>query len=93
MFFVTFKFQSKTKNNVEIVQTLQGIADKLKKIEGCANVHVYREIKDENIFFLVEEWQKQRNLEEHTKSDLFAALLGTKGLLVQSPEIKFMVEN
>jgi quinol monooxygenase YgiN len=93
MFFVTFKLLGKQKNYVEITQTLQGIADKVKKIEGCANVHVYRNIQDENIFYLVEEWQKQRNLEEHTKSDLFAALGGTKGLLVKSPEIKFLVEN
>jgi quinol monooxygenase YgiN len=93
MFFVTFKLQSKSNNNVEIIQTLQGIADKVRKIEGCTNVHVYRDIQDESIFFLVEEWQKQRDLEEHAKSDLFAALGGTKGLLVKSPEINFLVEN
>ena len=93
MFFVTFRFQSNPKSSVEIVQTLQGISDKVKKIEGCLNAHVYRDIEDESIFFLVEEWQKQRDLEEHSKSDLFAALIGTKGLLVKSPEIKFMVEN
>lgn len=93
MFIVTLRFQSKPKHSVEIIQTLQGIADKVKKIDGCENVHIYREIQDVNIFFLVEEWQKQRSLEEHVKSDLFAALVGTKGLLVKSPEIKFMVEN
>ena len=93
MFFVTFKLQSKSNNNVEIIQTLQGIADKVKKIDGCTSVHVYRDIQDESIFFLIEEWLKQRDLEEHAKSDLFAALVGTKGLLVKSPEVKFMVEN
>jgi quinol monooxygenase YgiN len=93
MFFVTFKLLGKQKNYVEITQTLQGIADKVRKIEGCTNVHVYRDIQDESIFFLVEEWQKQRDLEEHAKSDLFAALGGTKGLLVKSPEINFLVEN
>jgi len=93
MFFVTLKLQSKLKNNVEIIQTLQGIADKVKKITGCSNVHVYKDIQDESIFFFVEEWQKQRNMEEHAKSDLFAALVGTKGLLVKSPEVRFMVEN
>ncbi len=92
MFFVTFRFQSRPKHSVEIIQTLQGIADKVKKIERCTSVCVYRDIQEENIFFLVEEWQKQRSMEEHAKSDLFAALIGTKGLLVKSPEIKVMVE-
>ena len=65
----------------------------MKKLEGCTDVHVYRDIQDENIFFLVEEWHKQRSMEEHAKSDLFAALVGAKGLLVNPPEIKFMAEN
>ena len=93
MFIVTFRLHSKPESRVEIAQTLQGISDKVKKIEGCTDVHIYKDIEDENIFFFVEEWQKQRNLEEHAKSDLFAALLGTKGLLVKPPEVKFMLEN
>jgi quinol monooxygenase YgiN len=70
MFIVTFRFQSKPKHSVEIIQTLQGIIEKVKVIEGCINAYVYRDAHDENIFFLVEEWQKQRSMEEHTKSDL-----------------------
>ncbi len=93
MFIVTFRFQSIPKHSVEVIQTLQGVTDKVKKIEGCINVHVYKDTHDENIFFLVEEWQKQRSMEEHAKSDLFAALVGTKGLLVKPPDIKFMVES
>jgi quinol monooxygenase YgiN len=93
MFIVTLRFQSKPKHSVEIIQTLQGIAKKVQEIEGCKNVYVYKDAHDGNIFLLVEEWHKQRGMEEHTKSDLFAALVGTKGLLYQSPEIKFMVEN
>jgi quinol monooxygenase YgiN len=93
MFFVTFRFQSNPKHSVEIVQTLQGITDKVKKIEGCTNVYVYKDIHDGNIFFLVEEWQKQRNLEEHTKSDLYAAILGTRVLLAKPLEIMFLEEN
>ena len=41
-------------------------------------------------FFLGEEWHKQRQLDDHMKSSLFAALLGFKGLLAKEPEIKFM---
>ena len=93
MFIVTFRLHGNPKSSVEIIQTLQGVSEKVKKIKGCTNVHVYRDIQDENIFFLVEEWQIQRDLEEHAKSDVFAALRGTKGLLIKPPEIKFMVEN
>ena len=89
MFIVTFRLQGKPKSSVEIIQTLHGISDRVKKIEGCEDAHVYKDTQNENIYFLVEEWQKQRCLEEHAKSDLFGALLGTRGLLIESPEIKF----
>ncbi len=54
---------------------------------------VYQDVDDENIFFLVEEWQKQRLLDDHMKSSLLGALLGIKGLLIKEPEIKFMNED
>ena len=67
MFIVTFRFQSRPKHSVEIIQTLQGIADKVKKIEGCTSVRVYKDIQEENIFPLVEEWQFNRGF--RIKSD------------------------
>jgi len=37
--------------------------------------------------------QKQLQLDDHMKSSLFGVLLGTKGLLIKDPEIKFMNED
>jgi quinol monooxygenase YgiN len=93
MFVVTFKLHGKPGNQVEINQSLKGIAVKVKKLDGCKDTKVYQDVDDENIFFLVEEWQKQRLLNDHMKSSLFGALLGIKGLLIKEPEIKFMNEN
>jgi quinol monooxygenase YgiN len=93
MFVVTFKLQGKPETLIEISQSLQCIVDKVQKLEGCIDARIYRDINDETIFLLIEEWQKQRNLDDHMKSSLYAALLGIKGLLVKSPEIRFMVEN
>jgi quinol monooxygenase YgiN len=93
MFFVTLKLHGKPENVIEITQTLNAIANKLKKVEGCADVQVYKVLNDENILFFAEEWEKQVNLEKHMKSDLFAALLGTKGLLVKPAEVRLMAES
>jgi len=93
MFVVTFKLQAKPSNRLEITQSLQGYAEEVKKIEECIDTRIYQDINNENIFFLLGEWQKQRNMDDHLNSSLFAALLGVKGLLVKSPEIKFMTEN
>ena len=93
MIVVTFKLYGKPGNQVEINQSLKGIAAKVKKLDGCKDTKVYQDVDDENIFFLVEEWQKQRLLDDHMKSSLFGALLGIKGLLIKEPEIKFMNED
>jgi quinol monooxygenase YgiN len=93
MFFVTLKLHCKPENAIELALSLQGIANKTKMVEGCVDVHLYKVLNDENIFFFAEEWKKQRNLEEHMKSDLFAALLGTKGLLVKPAEVRLMAES
>ena len=93
MIVVTFKLYGKPGNQVEINQSLKGLAAKVKKLDGCKDTKVYQDVDDENIFFLVEEWQKQRLLDDHMKSSLFGALLGFKGLLIKEPEIKFMNED
>ena len=93
MIVVTFKLYGKPGNQVEINQSLKGIAAKVKKLDGCKDTKVYQDVDDENIFFLVEEWQKQRLLDDHMKSSLFGALLGIKGLLTKGPEIKFINED
>ena len=93
MFVVTFKLHGKPENLLEISQSLEGIAEKVKKLEGCVDTRIYQDTSDERIFYFVEEWQKQRQLDDHMKSSLFGALLGIKGLLVKEPEIKFMNES
>jgi quinol monooxygenase YgiN len=93
MAVVTFKLQGKPGSLLEINQSLKDIAAKVRKLDGCIETKVYQDSDDESIFFLVEEWQSQRHLDDHMKSDLFAALLGIEVLLVREPEIKFMDEN
>ena len=93
MIVVTFKLKGKPGKLIEIRRSLDDIAAKVKKLDGCMDTNIYQDTKDESTFFLVEEWQQQRYLDEHMKSNLFGALLGIKGLLVKEPEIKFMGEN
>ena len=90
MVVVTFKMHCKTEKLLEIKQSLKGIAEKVKKLEGCKSTKVYKDTDNENIFFLVEEWHKRRHLDDHMKTSLFATILGLKGLLKKEPEVMFM---
>ena len=65
MVVVTFKLYGKPGNQLEIIQSLQGISDKVKKLDGCKENKVYQNMDDDNIYFMVEEWQQQRHLDNH----------------------------
>jgi len=93
MVVVTFKLHGKPGKQLEINQSLKDIAAKVKKLDGCMDTKIYQDVDDENIYILIEEWHKQRQLDDHMKSNLFSALIGIKGLLNKEPEIKFMVED
>jgi len=93
MVVVTFKLYSKYRNRLEVKQSLHGIAAKVKKLDGCNGTEVYQDMEDDNIFFMVEKWHKQRHLDDHMKTSLFSALLGIRGLLTKEPDIMFMNED
>jgi quinol monooxygenase YgiN len=93
MVIVTFKLHSRPEARIEITQSLEAIADRVRKVKGLIDVQVYRDINNANVFLLVEEWQNQLDLDDHMNSSLFAALLGSKGLLVETPAIKFMTAD
>lgn len=92
MVVVTFRLEGAPKTLKEVFQSLKEISEKVRKLDGCLGVNVYKDPDNETIFFLVEEWQSKRHLDDHMKSDLFSALVGIKGLLIKEPEVKFMNE-
>ena len=90
MVIVTFKLHGKPGKQLEIRQSLQGISAKVKILDGCEDTKVYQDMDDDNIFFLVEEWQQQRYLDDHMKTNLFKALLGIRELLTKEPKIMLL---
>jgi len=93
MVIVTFKLYGKPESRLEIRQSLNGIAGKVKKLDGCNDTEIYQDIDDKDTFFMVEKWDKQRQLDDHMKTSLFSALLGIRVLLTKKPKIMFMKED
>lgn len=77
----------------EIVQTLNGISEQIRLKKGCLNAKNYQDIDNEDIFYLVEEWETQQDMDVFMKSQLFAALLGIQTILEEKPEINILVED
>ncbi|MBF0102759.1 MAG: antibiotic biosynthesis monooxygenase [Desulfobacterales bacterium] len=65
----------------EVMQTLLSLIEPTCKEKGCLSYNVFRDIEDQNIFSLLEEWNNRENMNIHIKSDRFGVLLGTMSLL------------
>ena len=72
----------------EVMQTLLSMIEPTENERGCLSCHVFRDIEDQNVFSLLEEWETRQDLDDHIKSDRFSVLLGTKSLLCEAPQIE-----
>jgi quinol monooxygenase YgiN len=72
----------------EVMQTLLSMIESTGKQRGCLSHHVFRNIEDENVFSLIDEWETREDLDQHIGSAKFGVLLGTKSLLCEPPNIQ-----
>jgi quinol monooxygenase YgiN len=72
----------------EVLQTLLSMIEPTENERGCLSCHVLRDIEDENVFSLIDEWETREDLDQHMKSAIFSVLLGTKSLLCEPPNIQ-----
>jgi quinol monooxygenase YgiN len=75
-------------NQKEVMQTLLSMVDSTGKERGCRSHHVLRDIEDENVFCLIDEWETREDLDQHIRSAKFGVLLGTKSLLCEPLKIQ-----
>jgi quinol monooxygenase YgiN len=73
----------------ELLQTIEAMSESISKERSCLSRHIYQDMENENILCLLEEWENQDDLENHLKSDRFAALLGAIDLLSERATITF----
>jgi quinol monooxygenase YgiN len=72
----------------EVMQTLLSMIESTGKEKGCLSHHVLRDIEDENVFSLIDEWETREDLDQYIMSAKFGVMLGTKSLLCEPPNIQ-----
>ena len=71
----------------ELSQTLQSIAEQIRKEKGCLHADFYQDVDSEEDFLVVEEWATQKDWDDHLRSDIFTVLMGAGTLMHRPPEI------
>jgi len=73
----------------DLLETLRGMLEPARVERGCLSYRLYEDVEDRNIFFLLEEWKTQNDLERHISTDNFHRLMALMDLLSEQPELQF----
>ena len=88
MIIVRIAMYSLPEKQKEVMQTLLSMAESTVKEKGCLSHQVLRDIEDENVFSLLDEWETREDLDQYIRSAKFGVMLGTKSLLCEPPNIQ-----
>jgi len=85
---VRIAMNARPEKQKEVMQTLLSMIESTGEQRGCLSHHVLRNIEDENVFSLIDEWETREDLDQYLRSAKFGVLLGTKSLLCEPPNIR-----
>jgi quinol monooxygenase YgiN len=89
MILVIIRMKVNSEKRMELSQTITSLSRFIRMEKGCQRCDFCENIEDENRLFLLEEWDTQKNLMTHLKSDHFRVLRGAMNLLKEPHEMMF----
>jgi quinol monooxygenase YgiN len=89
MIEATIKMSVPADKRMEVLQTIKSLLDPIRNEPGCLSCYCSVDAEAENIIILRQEWNTNKDLAAHLKSDHFSILLGAMKLLCIEPEVRF----
>jgi quinol monooxygenase YgiN len=79
----------RSEKRMELSQTIASLSSSIRMEKGCNRCDFCQSTEDENRFFFLEEWDTQKNLMTHLKSEHFKVIRGAMNLLQEPYERMF----
>ena len=76
MVLMTIRMKVLAEKRKELMLALESLANSIKAQKGCKRCEICVSADDQNEFYLVGEWENQRELDIHLRSELFKVLMG-----------------
>ena len=89
MIEATIKMSVPADKRMEVLQTIKSLLDPIRNEPGCQSCYCCVDAEAENIIVFKQEWNTNKDLAAHLKSDHFSILLGAMKLLCIEPEVRF----
>ncbi|HOA20312.1 MAG TPA: putative quinol monooxygenase [Sedimentibacter sp.] len=71
----------------EAIKLYEELVEKTRKEEGCISYSLFRDIEDDSILTMIEEWESKDALDKHFKTEHFTKLVPMIGKLRKSSEV------
>lgn len=89
MIVATARLVVEPKQRKALWETVRGLLGPKRFEKGSLGYHLYQDCEDQNVFYLVEEWSTQADLERHICSKDYTRILAAMDMCSEAPEIKF----
>jgi quinol monooxygenase YgiN len=89
MILVITRMKISASKRLELSQTIASLIGSMRMEPGCRRFDFCQNVEDENELYLLEEWENQKNLENHLVSERFKVLRGAMNLLREPYEMEF----
>jgi quinol monooxygenase YgiN len=89
MVIISIKMNLSPENSAELLQTVKDLNSLTRNKKGCVSCHFYKDVENENLFSLVEEWETKEDRDNYLKSGHFSVLRGAMSLLEEPPDITY----
>lgn len=86
---VTLRMIVRPERRGGLLKTMRGMLEPARVERGCLSYRLYEDVENRNAFVLVEEWETQRDIESHIRTDNQRRLLALMDLLSEQPEFRF----
>jgi quinol monooxygenase YgiN len=71
----------------EAIKLYEELVEKTRTEEGCISYSLFRDIEDDSILTMIEEWESKDALDKHFKTEHFTKLVPMIGKLRKSSEV------
>jgi pentatricopeptide repeat protein len=71
----------------EAIKLYEELIEKTRKEEGCISYSLFRDIEDDSILTMIEEWKSKDALDKHFKTEHFTRLVPIIGKLRKKSEV------
>lgn len=89
MIVTTTRITVSSVNRTELFQTILTLLAPVKEEKGCLSSHFYLDSADSNSAMLVEEWEEEKDWENHLRSRDCAVLMGAVSVLCRPASVDF----